>query len=243
MTADEAAADPATVFRALAEIVYQGRDVTEVYTTVCMAATLMVPGCDRASLMLRRGEGFATVAATDPVARRIDKLEIAVGEGPCLDAIEDDAAQIDADLTAHSRWPKLAARIVAETPVRGSMGFRLLVDHHKVGALNLFSDTAGAFNQASAERAIILAAFAGIATVAAAHGQEAETLRRGLASNREIGSAIGMLMVLNDVSETEAFEMLRRTSQDTNIKIADIAAEVVKRRGAAPPRQQSAQQT
>lgn len=237
MTADETTADPATVFRALAEIVYQGRDVAEVYAAVCTAATLVVPGCDHASLMLRRGGGYATVGASDPVARRIDKLELVVGEGPCLDAIADEAAQIDADLTAHSAWPTLAARIVAETPVRGSMGFRLLVDRHKVGALNLFSDRAGVFGRASAERAIILAAFAGIAAVAAAHGQEADSLRRGLASNREIGSAIGMLMVLNDVSEAQAFEMLRRASQDTNIKIADIAAEVIKHRGAAPPRQ------
>lgn len=243
MTAGDAtgntAADPATVFQALAEIVYQGTDVAEVYTTICVAATLMVPGCDRASLMLRRGGSggsYATVAATDPIARRIDQLELIVGEGPCLDAIQDESAQIEADLTTHSQWPELAARIVAETPVRGSMGFRLLVDRNKVGALNLFSDRPNVFDKVSAERAILLAAFAGIATAAAAHGHEADTLRRGLASNREIGRAIGMLMVLNDVSEDEAFDMLRRTSQDTNIKIADIAAEVIRRRGAPPPR-------
>jgi AmiR/NasT family two-component response regulator len=39
-----------------------------------------------------------------------------------------------------------------------------------------------------------------------------------------------MLMVLNDVSEDEAFDILRRTSQDANVKIADIAVEFVRRR-------------
>jgi hypothetical protein len=161
----------------------------------------------------------------------IDKLEIAVGEGPCLDAIEEDTAQIDPDLTAHSQWPKLAARLVAETPVRGAMGFRLLVDRHKVGALNLFSDTANVFDKESAERAIILVAFATTAAIGVVQGEQAATLRRGLASNREIGKAIGMLMVLNNISEEEAFDTLRRVSQDTNTRITDIAADVVRRHG------------
>lgn len=222
--------DPATVFSALADIVYQGSDLDEVYAAICVAATLMVPGCDHASLLLRRRDGFVTAAANDGVARMIDQLELDVGDGPCLDAIEEEAAQIDTDLTAHSQWPRLAARIVTETPVRGSMAFRLLVERRKVGALNLFSDAANALDKASAERAIILAAFATMAINAAAQGEEATTLRRGLDSNREIGKAIGMLMVLNDISEAEAFDMLRRTSQDTNVKVADVAAAIVRRR-------------
>lgn len=226
--------DPATVFSALADIVYQGSDLEEVYAAICVAATLMVPGCDHASLLLRRRDSFATAAASDGVARMIDQLEIDVGDGPCLDAIEEEAAQVDTDLTAHSQWPGLAARIVTDTPVRGSMGFRLLVERRKVGALNLFSDAANALDKASVERAIILAAFATMAINAAAQGEEATTLRRGLDSNREIGKAIGMLMVLNDISEAEAFDMLRRTSQDTNVKVADVAAEIVRRRTQPP---------
>ena len=37
-------------------------------------------------------------------------------------------------------------------------------------------------------------------------------------------------MVLNDISEDDAFDMLRRTSQDMNIKLANVAAEIVRRR-------------
>ena len=234
MTTGDLTAEPATVFAALADIVYEGRDIDDVYIAVCVAATLMVPGCDHASLMLRRGDGYVTVAASDEVARQVDKLELAVGDGPCLDAIEEETAQIDADLTMHSRWPELAARVVAETPVRGTMGFRLVVDRHKVGALNLFSDTPGAFDAVAVERAVLLAAFAMMAATAAARGEQASTLRHGLASNREIGKAIGMIMVLNNVSEADAFAILRRASQATNVKIADIAAEVIRRRGMMP---------
>jgi AmiR/NasT family two-component response regulator len=115
------------------------------------------------------------------------------------------------------------------------MSIRLPVDRALVGALNLFSDSVNAFDNTSVERAMVLAAFATVATNATAHGEDAIGLRRGLASNREIGKAIGMLMVLNDVSEADAFDILRRTSQDANVKVADIAVEFVRRRLAQQP--------
>ena len=142
----------------------------------------MVPGCDHASVLLRREDAYATVAANDAIARTIDKLQHAIGDGPCLDVIEEEAAQIDADLTVRSQWPALAARVVTETPVRGTMAFRLLVGRRKVGALNLFSDTPNVFSKRSAGRAIALAAFASVATNAVAQGEDAAALRRGLVS-------------------------------------------------------------
>jgi hypothetical protein len=120
------AADPATVFAALAEIIYQGSEPSEVYAAICVAATLVVPGCDHASLLVRRGGRYVTVGASDRIAQHIDDLERAVGDGPCVDAIEEETPQIETDLTTPNQWPKLAARLVAETPVRGAMGFRAL---------------------------------------------------------------------------------------------------------------------
>jgi hypothetical protein len=83
------------------------------------------------------------------------------------------------------------------------MAFRILIDHRKVGALNLFSDTANRSDTVSAERAIILAAFASVALNAATGGENVDTLRHGLEINREIGRAVGMLMLLKDVTQEE----------------------------------------
>lgn len=221
---------PAGVFTSLADIVHQGSTPKEVYAAICVAATLMVPGCDHASLMICRDGACSTAAVSDGVAFKIDQLELALGSGPCVDAIETQTAQIESDLTAGSRWPTLAARVVAETPVRGAMSIQLPVDRARVGALNLFSDTPNAFDQSSVERAIVLGAFATVATNATAHGEDAAALRRGLASNRAIGKAVGMLMVLNDVSDDDAFDILRRTSQNTNVKVVDIAGDIIRRR-------------
>ena len=225
--------DPAIVFTSLADIVTQGSTSKEMYAAICVAATLTIPGCDHASLMISRDGTCSTVAVSDPVAHQLDRLELALGCGPCLDAIENQTAQMATDLTTSDRWPTLAARVVAETPVRGAMSVQLPVDRAKVGALNLFSDTANAFDTTSVERAMMLAAFATVATTAAAHGEDAAALKRALARNRVIGKAVGVLMVQNDVSDEEAFNILRRTSQDANVKVADIADDFLRRRSLA----------
>lgn len=223
--------DPARVFTALAGIVNNGCSPEEMYAAICVAATLTVPGCDHASLLVGGDGSYRTGAATDDVARMIDQLEQALRLGPCVDAIEMDAGpQLVADLTACGRWPALVERVIAETAVRGAIGLRLPVDRDNVASLNLFSDTPHGFGAKSLQRATVLAAFGTVATNAVALGEDAAGLRRALVSNREIGKAVGMLMMLDDVSDDDAFDTLRRSSQGTNVKLVDIAAEVVRRR-------------
>jgi transcriptional regulator with GAF, ATPase, and Fis domain len=228
---ETAAVDPATVFSALAEIIYQGSESNQIYAAICVAATLVVTGCDHASLLVRRDGRYVTVGASDSIAHHIDDMERLAGDGPCVDAIEEETPQIETDLTNPTQWPNLAARMVAETPVRGAMGFRILVDKRKTGALNLFSDKANVFDNEAAGQAIVLASFASVAINAVAQGEDVSTLRRGLLSNREIGKAVGMLMMLHGVDEQEAFDVLRRYSQDLNVKLADVARSVIENRG------------
>jgi transcriptional regulator with GAF, ATPase, and Fis domain len=227
-------ADPATVFAALAEIIYQGSDATQMYAAICVAATLIVPGCDHASILVKRNDRYVTVGASSQLANHVDDLERRAGDGPCIDAIEEETPQIETDLTKPNQWPHFAARLVEETPVRGAMGFRLQIDKRKGAALNLFSETPNQFDSEAAGRAAVLAAFASVAINAIAQGEDASSLRRGLLSNREIGKAVGMLMMLHSLGENEAFDLLRRHSQSLNIKLADVARRVIEARGNLP---------
>jgi hypothetical protein len=213
----------------MAEIVYSGESYDSVYDAVCSAAVQLIDGCDHASLMLRRSGRVETVAASDDVARQIDELERILGEGPCLDAIDEDEPDqhICPDLTDGSNWPALAKQILADTSVRGMAGFRLRQEGQRVGALNVFSETAGALTEHSLEQAIMLTAFASVTLAALERGEEATTLRRGLESNREIGKAVGLLMAMHDIDDDRAFEMLAKVSQEMNVKVAEVAAQVV----------------
>ena len=49
-------------------------------------------------------------------------------------------------------------------------------------------------------------------------------------SNRRIGMAIGIVMNQRQVDEEDAFDVLRRTSQNTNRKLRDIAEDVIRDR-------------
>ena len=229
MTDELRPADPATsgVFSDLASLVYASDDYTEVFDAVVRAAPRLVRGCDHASLMIRRDGRYVTASASDDIAALIDSFELELGEGPCLDAIIDEAVFHDADLTDGSPWPRLTARVLAETPVRGMAGFRIIVDEKKTGALNLFSEEAGALDQHSIDQGIVLASFVSVAMLAADERQAANTLRDGLRSNREIGKAIGLMMAFHKISDAEAFDMLRVASQEMNIKLSEVARQVV----------------
>ena len=220
-------ADPAAVFASLATIIYARPDFFEIYRAVCNAAPLLVTGCDLASLMLRRNGRLITAAASSEVARQIDEMEREIGEGPCVDAILDEAAYVDADLTDGSPWPTLADKILERTTVRGTAGFRLIAEHQKVGALNLFSDTPGALTDESVDQAAVLAAFTSVSLAAVSGQQSADTLKAGLVSNREVGKAIGLLMAFHKINDEQAFDILRKASQDMNVKLSVIAREVV----------------
>jgi len=224
----EAAGDrPSAMFDRLAGIIYEGVDYDEVYAALCSSATRLVDGCDHASLMLRRQQRFITVAATDEIARRVDELERTFQDGPCIDAILEEVPQIQSDLTTTSDWPELATEIVRTTPVRGAAGFRIVVGDQKVGALNLFSDQPGSFTEASADQGMILAAFASVTLAAMGSQHRAESLAKGLDSNREIGKAVGLMMAFHKISDDAAFQILRKASQDMNLKLTEVARQVV----------------
>ena len=215
------------VFRSLAEIVYASDDFVEVYRAIVEAAPRLVDGCHHASLMLHQDGGFVTVAASDEVASVVDGFERDLGEGPCLDAIVDQAVYHDADLTDGSPWPRLTERVLGETPVRGMAGFRLRGGDDVRGALNLFSDEPGGLTERSVNQAIVLASFITVALFAARERRAAATLRAGLHSNREIGKAMGLMMAFHKISDDEAFSMLKNASQDMNLKLAEVARQVV----------------
>jgi len=217
----------AEAFQGLAQLVYAADDFAVVYEAIVAAAPRLVVGCDHASLMLRQGGRFQTAAASDDVARLVDEFERDLGEGPCLDAIVDDSVYHDADLTDGSPWPRLTERVLARTPVRGMAGFRLRAGEDRTGALNLFSDRAGGLTPESVNQGIVLAAFITVTLAASQQRKTAETLKAGLASNREIGKAMGLMMAFHKITDEQAFEMLRKASQDMNLKLSEVARQVV----------------
>jgi hypothetical protein len=74
-----------------------------------------------------------------------------------------------------------------------------------------------------ADRAVQLVRYARLAAQASAAAEKAANLQIALASNREIGQAMGILMSSYKLTSQQAFDVLKRHSQDTNRKLHDIA--------------------
>lgn len=62
---------------------------------------------------------------------------------------------------------------------------------------------------------------------------EVADLRRALESHPMIDQAQGMLMMRFDIDPPRSFALLKRVSQDNNVKLRDIAAAIVATAGAA----------
>ena len=214
-------------FAALAKLVYAGTAPDGILAEICRAAVDLIPGADHACIStLEADEQLQTQAASDDVARLMDRLESEAHEGPCLDSIEQDSVQHDADIANGSKWPKLAELTLSRTPVRGMLGYQLLDGLGSRAAFNVFSDTPDALTKESVDIGAVLASFTSVALAAAQRHATAENLRRGLESNREIGKAIVMLMAAHKVNDEEAFEILRGASSRTNTQLAALASKI-----------------
>ena len=219
---------PPEHFAVLAQRLRDGRTADEVQQIVVASAVDLIDGCDRAAIGVLDGTQFRNAAATDDVMRLIDELQNEVGEGPCLEASTDDIAQVDNDITQHCRWPRLAALVVERTPVRAMLAVPLVDEGTRSGALNVFADRPNVFDDESLATAAILASFASVALAGARQTQRADQLEEGMATNREIGAAIGILMATHNISQEQAFDLLSKASQRLNRKLRDIASGIVR---------------
>ncbi len=101
--------------------------------------------------------------------------------------------------------------------------YQLFVEGGQLGGLNLYARTPGAFDDESQEIGLMLASHAAVALAGAEHEED---LRIGMGSRDLIGQAKGILMERYQLTADQAFGVLRRVSQETNRKLADIAAEL-----------------
>jgi GAF domain-containing protein len=215
-------------FTVLAQRLRAGHSVDEIQQVVVDSAVGLIEGCDRAAIGVLDGATFHSAATTDDVMQLIDELQNEVGEGPCLEASTDGIAQIENDITVSSKWPRLAAIVVERTPVRAMLAVALLDEGHRSGALNVFADSTGAFDDEALSTSVILASFASVAVAGARESQRADQLAKGLETNREIGAAVGILMATHRISQDDAFDMLSKASQRLNRKLRDIASGIVR---------------
>lgn len=196
----------------------------EALTLLIQAAQDTVPGADHVSLSVtRRGGRIETVAASDDRVRQLDAVQYEVMEGPCVDAIRGHERRITNDLTRDDRWPVFAPRAV-QLGVRSQMGLDLFDEDDSIGGLNLYAEKVNAFSDASVQVAVL---FAAQASQLLGRRMRETQLSEAVKTRQLIGQATGIVMERYQLSDERAFEFLTRVSQQSNIRLVTVAAELV----------------
>lgn len=179
------------------------------------------------------GGSLLTVASTDRDAWEADQVEFDVEDGPCVELLRYGTAHGGIDLSVERRWPAWSA-------VAGLLGFGSAA---AVGAeldeggqrlvLNCYSvdDTLlgeGALDRAQqfVEQVVFTIP---LALELARQSTEVAHLQEALASRSTIDQALGVLMAQNQCTRDEAFGVLRRASQNRNVKLREVAAAIIHR--------------
>ena len=212
----------------LARAVAAPRKVEDVLSDVTAEAQRLIPGADTAGVLLIGKSGkWDSVAATSDLPHRLDALQMKYREGPCYQAALDDLIVRTDDFRTEQRWPLYSAAVV-ELGILSALSFKLYTSSQTAGALNLFATNADAFDGEAETIGAVLAAHAAAAILAS---RESEQLESALSTRDRIGQAKGIIMERYDVDDVAAFEMLRKLSQDSNVKLVEVAQKVIDTRG------------
>jgi GAF domain-containing protein len=178
----------------------------------------------------RGDEGPYTVASSDDTASQLDGLQYAGGDGPCLQAIRARTPVIVADMATEPRWGDYPRRAVG-LGIHSSLSYPLVHGDQTLGALNLYAhDPQVPGHKLQALAADIADNVGGVLALAVRLSRQSgliDNLRQALVSRSTIDQAIGILMAQQRCDSRTAFGILRTASQGRNIKLRDIAAQII----------------
>ena len=222
---DDLTANLALVARSL----LRAGTVDETLQAVVDLAFESIEGCEYASFFSSDVRMRYATPDTDRTAAEVDSLQHRLNEGPCIDANSGGGVVYVGDLTDEERWPRFTPEAAA-TGIRSVLALQLF-GNGALGTLGLYSHFPLAFGIGDRAKALIFATLAGLA-VAAAHAHEdeerlAEELRQALETRELIGQAQGILMERERITADQAFSILRVASQHLNVKLRDVARNLV----------------
>ncbi|MFC1402087.1 MULTISPECIES: GAF and ANTAR domain-containing protein [Streptacidiphilus] len=192
---------------------------------VAALAHSIVPGADFAGVtVLERDGALQGRAATAPVVQELDRLQGELGEGPCLEAARETTVLRIQDMDSERRWPGFASHAKG-LGIVSMISCTLAISRGPRASLNLHAARRGAFDDEAAQLAAVYADQAGLAL---SRALAVESLHRSMEGRQVIGEATGILMERHRSGSEAAFAELVGASQRLNVKLREIALQVVR---------------
>ena len=194
-------------------------------------AVELLGGCDHASVTMLTPHFVETVAASDAVVRRGDDWQYELSEGPCLDTVRNQATVVSQDLGQDGRWRSWCPRAVDELGVHAMMSVLLSVSTGVVGSLNLYADRVQVWDD---EQQTFARTLADQLAVAVAEARLLDERERALLRRTGIGQAQGIVMERFGLRADQAFDLLQRLSESTQVELVHLAEHIVDTRQLPP---------
>jgi hypothetical protein len=204
----------------------------------CAAAVVTV---DVTGAWLNAGRGAEAghlMQATNEVSEQLAELEVTLGEGPGRDASTSGGPVLASDLAerqAIRRWPVFAPA-ACQAGAAAIFAFPLRVGAIRAGVMSLYRERPGSLSAFQLGDALVFADTATLLLLEA-QGQAAGGLRpqagqpADLALHRaDIDQATGMLTEQLGVGIADAFVRLRAYAYVNDLRLTDVAREIVARR-------------
>jgi hypothetical protein len=222
--------------RSLKDVFASEEPLDDVTRRLAATAARAIRHADGVSITIVRGEDAETRGHNDEWVLSLDHAQYVSGRGPCLDAAEHQQG-IRADIGADkNRWPEFA-EAAQESGVQAVLSLPLTIEgshndrNELVGSLNVYSYSASAFDPFDEALMHLFTVAAEEAIANARRWQFSRKtvaqLEQALVSRANIDQAKGVMRALHGYSADEAFAELVKQSQRRNIKLHDVALELL----------------
>ncbi|HVL99220.1 MAG TPA: GAF and ANTAR domain-containing protein [Egibacteraceae bacterium] len=183
-------------------------------------------------LVESRGGDLRLVAATSETMEELEDTELRFKEGPCLDAYRTAEQVTRENISKEAeRWPRIVAK-ATEMGLAAVYAFPIRLRDDCIGALNLYREVTGAFEENDVRLAQAFADIAAIGILQQRKVADAEDrahqLQSALDSRVVIEQAKGIIGERHQLTPAEAFQVIRTYSRSHNRKLRDVCEGIVK---------------
>ncbi len=219
----------------LQALLLDSRDLDSTLNELAQLATAVVPdaGGVECGISLRLESDVITVGSSHRRAIELDEKQYRVDGGPCLQTLRTGLVVDVPDARHEQRWPDYVPAAV-ELGLQCSLSLPLSIGDDTFGAMNVYGfEGPRLFGETERRRLEIFAAqAAGTLRVIRRLSRDSRLLAQmeaALDSRTVIDQAMGIIMGRQGCTASVAFDLLRRESQTSHRRLADVAADLVRR--------------
>ncbi len=204
-----------------------------------LAAAQVVGKADAlCGILLSRDKRTTVVGHSNQQAKEMDEIQAGFDEGPCLEAQRTHTVVRVTDVQHERRWPNYMAT-ARESGLRSIMAIPLSLEDKATAAMNFYTSEVDAFGEDDVVQARQFAKLTSLAvTVAlrlAISAEAADDRRKAMESRTAIDIAVGIIMGQQQCDQDEAFRILAEVSSQRNVKVRDLARDLVASIGNSQP--------